>query len=239
MKDASEGKISLERETLAGLLERWLEHIEARGRARRRRCSERIVEWPPSSLKSSAPKRSADCEGETSMPFYDELRSRGPSPTSVRRYHAVLSRRVKPGVRWGLLGTLSSCTSNPAFLGTVSACRTDAGTDELPNGAAQTRDPGEFASCSSLLPTGCIRGELCGLQWTDVDLRDGTLAVRKSASDLPGRLVAPSSLPRGPAEGELGDPPDLAQRSHNGCDTALCVRPNPGGIGVGPATSPP
>jgi hypothetical protein len=33
VKEASEGKIPLERETLAGLLERWLDHSEARGRA--------------------------------------------------------------------------------------------------------------------------------------------------------------------------------------------------------------
>jgi hypothetical protein len=31
VKEASEGKIPFERETLAGLLERWLDHIEARG----------------------------------------------------------------------------------------------------------------------------------------------------------------------------------------------------------------
>ena len=33
VKEAAEGKIPLERETLAGLVERRLEHIEARGRA--------------------------------------------------------------------------------------------------------------------------------------------------------------------------------------------------------------
>jgi hypothetical protein len=33
VKEAAEGKIPLERETLTGLLERWLEHMEARGRA--------------------------------------------------------------------------------------------------------------------------------------------------------------------------------------------------------------
>lgn len=33
VRDASEGKVPFERETLAGLLKKWLEHIEARGRA--------------------------------------------------------------------------------------------------------------------------------------------------------------------------------------------------------------
>ena len=59
---------------------------------------------------------------------------------------------------------------------------------KLPIDAAQTRDP-EFAALLFVAPTtGCRRGELCGLRWTDVNLRDGTLVVRKSASDLPGRL---------------------------------------------------
>ena len=33
VKEGDEAKIPLERETLAGLLERWLDHIEARGHA--------------------------------------------------------------------------------------------------------------------------------------------------------------------------------------------------------------
>lgn len=33
MKEAAEGKIPVERERVAGVLDRWLEHIEARGRA--------------------------------------------------------------------------------------------------------------------------------------------------------------------------------------------------------------
>lgn len=54
--------------------------------------------------------------------------------------------------------------------------------------AAQTEDP-EFATLLFVAATtGCRRGELCGLQWSDVDLAHGSLVVRKSVSDLPGRL---------------------------------------------------
>jgi integrase len=34
------------------------------------------------------------------------------------------------------------------------------------------------------------RGELCGLRWSDIDLASGTLTVRTSISDLPGRVEA-------------------------------------------------
>jgi len=36
------------------------------------------------------------------------------------------------------------------------------------------------------LTTGCRRGELCGLRWTDTDLERGTLIVARSLSDVPG-----------------------------------------------------
>jgi integrase len=54
--------------------------------------------------------------------------------------------------------------------------------------AAQESYP-EFATLLFVAATtGCRRGELCGLQWSDIDLKGGFLVVRKSVSDLPGRV---------------------------------------------------
>jgi hypothetical protein len=100
VKEANEGKIPFERETLTGLLERWLDHIEARGRAPKtllenRRMSAVIAE--DLGVKELRKLRGRDLDG-----FYDRLRRRGLSATTVRRYHAVLSASLNQAVRWGL-----------------------------------------------------------------------------------------------------------------------------------------
>jgi integrase len=54
--------------------------------------------------------------------------------------------------------------------------------------AAQKNEP-EFATMLFVAATtGCRRGELCGLKWSDVDLEDGSLVVRRAVSDLPGQV---------------------------------------------------
>jgi integrase len=54
--------------------------------------------------------------------------------------------------------------------------------------AAQIKDP-EFATLLFVAATtGCRRGELCGLRWSDIDLEGGSLVVRRAVSDLPGQV---------------------------------------------------
>jgi hypothetical protein len=101
VKQAADGQIPTERETLGGLLTRWLDHIEARGRApktlleNRRMAAAITVELGTKDLRK--------LEGRDLDAFYYRLRRRGLSATSVRRYHAVLSASLNQAVRWGLL----------------------------------------------------------------------------------------------------------------------------------------
>jgi hypothetical protein len=45
--------------------------------------------------------------------FYDRLSQRGPSATSVRRYHAVCSAALRPGVQVGLLELSPAAQASP------------------------------------------------------------------------------------------------------------------------------
>ncbi|HXZ62615.1 MAG TPA: hypothetical protein VEG62_07730, partial [Acidimicrobiales bacterium] len=119
VKDAAEGKIPLERETLAGLLERWLAHIEVRGRAPKtllenRRLATEIVE-------ELGDKELRRLRGRDLDTLYDRLGARGLSPTSVRRYHAVLSASLNQAVKWGRLEQLPRRTGHPALHRTTGA----------------------------------------------------------------------------------------------------------------------
>jgi integrase len=37
--------------------------------------------------------------------------------------------------------------------------------------------------------TGCRRGELCGLQWGDIDFENATMVVARAISDTPGNVA--------------------------------------------------
>ena len=53
---------------------------------------------------------------------------------------------------------------------------------------AEEKDPELATLLFVAATTGCRRGELCGLRWSDVDFEKGVLLVRRSVSDLPGRV---------------------------------------------------
>jgi len=120
--------------------------------------------------------------------FYDRLSRRGLSATSVRRYHAVCSAALNQGVKWGLLERSPAAQASPP---SMERNEPDAPTPEqikLLIERAKKKDPELATLLFVAATTGCRRGELCGLRWSDVDFEKGVLLVRRSVSDLPGRV---------------------------------------------------
>ena len=186
VKQASEGRIPLERESLGGLLERWLEHIEARGRAPKTLLeNRRMAAVITAELGTKELRR---LRGRDLDALYDNLRKRGLSPTSVRRYHAVLSASLNQAVRWGLLEHSPASQATPPSLERNEAPTPEPEKVKRLIEAGQQKDP-EFATLLFVAATtGCRRGELCGLKWSDIDFEVGSITVRRSVSDLPGRV---------------------------------------------------
>lgn len=94
---ASQGRLSTERDTLGGLLDRWLDHIEARGRAPKTLLENRRLATVISAELGGKELRKVT--GRHLDAFYDRLRRRGLSSTSVGCYHAVLSAALNQEVR--------------------------------------------------------------------------------------------------------------------------------------------
>ena len=125
--------------------------------------------------------------------FYDRLSQRGLSATSIRRYHAVCSAALNQGIKWGLLEHSPAAQASPP---TIERNEPDAPTPEeikLLIERAEEKDPKLAALLFVAATTGCRRGELCGLRWSDVDFQKSVLLVRRSISDLPGRLEVRST----------------------------------------------
>ena len=105
--------------------------------------------------------------------FYDRLSRRGLSATSVRRYHAVCSAALNQSVKWGLLERSPAAQASPP---SVERNEPDAPTPEeikLLIERAEEKDPELATLLLVAATTGCRRGELCGLRWSDVDFEKG------------------------------------------------------------------
>jgi integrase len=175
------------RHTVADLLDRWLAHIEAQGRAmstlvRYRSAIDANIKPRLGSIPI-AKLGPADVDR-----YYADLAKIGLSPLTIRKSHAILSAAFNQALKWGWLDR------NPVDRASPPGLR---GREIHPP------TPGELASlleaCDtnpdlhSLIyvaaTTGARRGELCGLRWGDFDMDLATLTIARSISDA-GKVVA-------------------------------------------------
>ncbi|MPY78541.1 MAG: tyrosine-type recombinase/integrase [Actinophytocola sp.] len=101
------------------------------------------------------------------------------APSTVRRIHFLLSGAFSRAVRWGWI------TVNPASMAEPPPEPPPNPDPPTPEEAARIvnaawEDPDWHAFVWTAMTTGARRAELCGLRWHRVDLRTGTLVVRKS-----------------------------------------------------------
>jgi integrase len=119
--------------------------------------------------------------------IYSELLSSGRtgnseclSPTTVRRIHATLHRALRDAVRWGLL------SDNPADRCDPPRARSDDVVEmrtwdvtQLRRFLETVRDDALYPVWHVLAMTGMRRGECLGMRWSDIELAEGRIAVRK------------------------------------------------------------
>jgi integrase len=176
-----------ERGTVADLLEKWMLHLETQGRAPstliryRSAIDVRIV--PALGWIEVTKLTAADLDT-----FYGALIRQGFHPLSVRKCHAVLSAALHQAEKWGWIDR------NPIVRASPPPARQR---EIIPPTIDEVRQL--IVECERLNPdlarlftvaatTGCRRGELCGLQWGDIDFERATMVVARSISDTPGRV---------------------------------------------------
>lgn len=101
------------------------------------------------------------------------------APSTVRRIHFLLSGAFSRAVRWGWI------TVNPASMAEPPPEPPPNPEPPTPEQAARIvnaawEEPDWHAFVWTAMTTGARRAELCGLRWHNVDLKTGTLSVRKS-----------------------------------------------------------
>jgi integrase len=120
--------------------------------------------------------------------FYRSLVDGGLAPRSVRQVHSIIRRALTVGTQWGWV------THNVAVVATVPKQKRrritppSAGEVVAVLAAAVEEDPEFFVLLRLAAATGARRGELCGLRWRDVDLRNGSIHVHRSIVEVNGKL---------------------------------------------------
>jgi integrase len=102
----------------------------------------------------------------------------GLASNTIRRVHATLSGAMNDAVRWGYLARNPAAMANPPKNATTEMHVWTA--TELQTFLEQTQGDRLWPLWVLLASTGLRRGEACGLQWSDVDLKAGCLAVRRA-----------------------------------------------------------
>jgi integrase len=212
LADIDAGKVrATSRRTVAGLLDAWLAHLERVGRSPTTLAGYRSI-VAAITASDLAGKRIDRIGGMELDGYYADLVAGGRTTTTAHHYHAVLHAAFAQAIKWRLL------TANPADQATVptsprqrASPPTSAAVrlwlDEL-DGADRRWWPAFPIAVHLLVGTGMRRGEVCGLQWQDVD--GDTVTVRRSIAEVSGALI-PKGTKTG-AQRRIVLPPDLVER---------------------------
>lgn len=119
--------------------------------------------------------------------FYRACSRSGLAARTVRQRHAVLHRALGQAQKWGWTST------NVASLASPPAVRSDEVTPptvpELHRILAEAPTPQLGTMWRVKVELGARRGEMCGLQWSDVDWSAGVVHIRRSVAHVDDGLV--------------------------------------------------
>lgn len=177
-----------ERHTVAQLLDRWMEHIEGLGRA-----PTTLVRYR-SAIRHDIVPRIGQFRIDRIQPadidqFYSGLAKAGLKPVSIRKCHAVLSAAFNQAIKWGWIERSPIHRASPPSIGHAEVVPPRP--DELARilEECEKTNPELGSIIYVAVTTGCRRGELCGLRWSDVDFDTSTLTVVRSISDAGGEVA--------------------------------------------------
>jgi len=163
--------------TLGPYLEKWMEHVRAH------RQPDTIRNYAVKCRRFTAELGSTRIDKLRSHQLdtlYRRWLAEGMAPATVKANHAVLSAALGQAVKWGLI---ERSVAHLVTLPTVEARRMtvpDADTVRLFIKESEQSDPVLSAAIMLAALTGCRRGELLGLRWSDVDRDRMVLHVERS-----------------------------------------------------------
>jgi integrase len=113
--------------------------------------------------------------------FYGRLLKAGTTPATVMHYHRIIAAALHQAEKWGWVDrNVAGLAQPPPVPRKKLTVPPPKWVRALIESAAASRSP-EWATIITVAAlTGLRRGELCGLQWTDVDWPGSAITVRRS-----------------------------------------------------------
>ncbi len=192
VRDLGKGVFASDTSTLSEFLDRWLDNIAStkspttiRGyRGKIKRIDQRLGNVRLAKLTAQHLDRA-----------YREWLDEGLHPTSVHHLHGVLSAALNQAVRWSAVPHAVTGAASPPPLRVGPKSIPSPGTvQRLIAGAEDRGQPVLAAAIAVAATTGARRGELLGIRWSDIDLDDGILHIRRAVkhADGSGWVVGPT-----------------------------------------------
>lgn len=182
--------------TVDELLERWLANHDAAGSTRHA--------WAEDARRYIHPhighRPITEVTAEVVDALYRHLEAKGGkgdkplSGSTVRRVHTPLRLAFAQAVRWRWLTVNPVLDARPPTSKPKEVEPPDAAVRTALLAAAAELGPEWGAAIRLAIVTGCRRGELCGLQWRDLDLDAGTVTFRRVVRREAGGYVAADAL---------------------------------------------
>jgi integrase len=161
--------------TVGQLLERWLEDVAPLRSPTTLRGYRTIIARITPVLGSI---KVAKLTAQHLDRAYRDWLSGGLSPTTVHHTHVVLGTALRQAERWGLISRAATDLARSPSIRSKPVTATDPAVVRSLIGAADAEYPVLAAAIALAAITGCRRGELCGLRWSDID--GSILHVRRS-----------------------------------------------------------
>ncbi|MGH9244278.1 MAG: tyrosine-type recombinase/integrase [Acidimicrobiales bacterium] len=185
------GGVTPAAKTVAALLEEWLTHIEHVGRSPSTLYGyRRLVAQLPDGFKSLPLKKVTPKVVDDLYRFLGEPKTR--KPATVLRFHTLLRVAFAQAVRWGWVDRNPIDRATPPRVHRVEIKPPDvADVLRVLDRAATSRNPENALVFRLLAATGCRRGEVCGLQWHDIDLESEPVRVliRRAVIEIEKQLI--------------------------------------------------
>ncbi len=213
------GAVAPTRKTVGALLDEWLAHIEHLGRSQSTLYNyRRLVEQLPDGFKS---QQLATVTPKLIDDLYRHLGTVGKrKPATVLRFHALLRAAFAQGVRWGLIDRNPTDRATPPRVNRPEI-KPPAVDDVLRviDRAAASRNPENALVFRLLAATGCRRGEVCGLQWQDIDFDAEPMRVliRRAVLEIEKKLIVQGTKTHAVRSVGLDEETAEMLRQHRAC----------------------
>jgi integrase len=171
------------------LLDKWLEHIEAVGKA----CPKTLYEYRRKIEGRLRPAvgtvRLAKLDADTIDAWYRRWLDEGLSPSTVRIYHSILNAACQQAVRWGWLERApTERASAPTPKSPTMRVPTPVQLSALLR-VAERDDPVLATAVALAALTGARRGELVALRWSNIDLEAGLVRIERGVTVVEGMAI--------------------------------------------------